>query len=81
MPEAEDPAPWSEQRNNSRVPFFRRRCPSVWCQFSLGQRHKTQPLIYHTQDLAVVLMSQDIQQRSETKATLSQEEDALALLN
>lgn len=64
MPEAEDPALRSEQRIISRVLFFRRRCPSVWCQLSLGQQQqqqqqKTQPLIYHIQDLSVPLTSQD----------------------
>lgn len=45
LPEAEDPAPRSEHRNISATPFFRGRCPSVWCQLSPGQRQReTQPL-------------------------------------
>lgn len=47
---------WSARGETSaRAPFFRRRCPSVRCQRSPGQRHKTQRLIYHIQDLSVPL--------------------------
>lgn len=79
MPEAEDPAPQSELGNISPALFFTRRCPSVWCQLSLGQQHETQPLIYHIQDLSVSLMSQDILQRRDKGHSFAGE--AVALLN
>lgn len=79
MPEAGDPALRSEPRNISRAPFFRRRCPSEWCQLSLGQQHETQPLIYHIQDLCMPLMSQDIQHHRDKGRAFT--EEAVVLLN
>lgn len=69
----------SEQRNISGAELFRRRCPSVWCQLSLGQQHETQPLIYHIQDLSVPLISRDILQHRDKGRTFT--EGAVILQN